>query len=245
MLPLLPLLALLPEPPDFQVLADHAKAGLGGPAACAAFTADVQQTDAAGVFGATTIAATFAGTLDHGTWSQLSGEVHSKSNESLTVSVGADGKDWEFVPPFFGTVPGLADDFASEGRSLLEEFATRGAQDVQLEQVGVEPLEGRDLYRYERRLSSEWSLFHGRRENQLAVLLEPGTFAPRVWRLDIEDPIKLHAGGKIKAMKLSFNVDPEGWPVSEDLDIHAVLGPFSMEITRSLRYTRGSCAGSP
>lgn len=235
---LLTAVGVLPEP-DVAALAAHARDDALAFPGCARLRGDVVQVNRMAAF-RTEARLAFTATLADGTWSPPVTSGVTWSNQSVVISTRAGDHDYPFLLPFFGAHTGSVED---EGRAIFAEVLALLAVPVETEEVAPDVLDGREVYRYRRGLGTGWSLFRGRLENTLTVFVAPEALRARRWELEVEDPVKLGAGGgRLGRMSLTMETDADGWPLSEQVVARGGVGPLPFEVDRTIRYTRvGDC----
>lgn len=239
LVPLLPVLALLPEP-DLDHLSEAAEARfLHDP--CGEYQLDVRETNDLGAISSTTLTVSAKARLEGERWTLHSADITDPGNGSSMVWTSVGDQQIPFVLPMLGRTAGEDEGLGSEGRALLDQAVAIARSDVGADSAGIELYEGREHYRLDMLLGGGWSLFRGREDNTAAIVIDPVSGRAREWRLDIRDPTKLQVG-RLVFLNAQLAVDPAGLPLRETLHTKARLGPFGLTVERTITYTRlGDC----
>lgn len=233
-------LALLPEPNLDQLTEAAESRFLHDP--CGLYTLEVTETNTLGVIADTTLTVRAEAELRDGRWTLLSHTITDPGDGDSMVWTSAGGQDIPFVLPLLGTFSEEEDGIASEGRQLLDEAVRLARSEVGADTAGIEVYDGREHYRLDMLLGGGWTLLRGREDNTAQVVVDPESLRAREWRLSILDPTRM-AVGRLLFLEANLRVDAVGHPLSESLRTKARLGPFGLEVSRAITYTRtGSCS---
>lgn len=235
------------EPPSIERMAEAALAGLAGGTGCTRLVGEIEQENRAGVFGKTSIRATFEGELRAGLWSGVTGGIVEAGNARIMVGSDIEGGHLPFLLPMFGSFRGVGEgSMAAETRSLFGELLGAMETSVETESVRAEVVDGAELLHFERWMGSGWNLFRGRQDNSIHVWLEPrgeGKAQARRWHVIVEDPVRREGkAGRLVRLDAELHVDPDGVPRSESVTLRGALGPFVLDVTRRIAYVRTGCA---
>ena len=224
----------LPEP-DLSALAEAGeKRFLWDP--CGEYRLNVRETNDIAV-ATTTIAAEATARLEGDRWTLTGSALTDPGNGASMVSTSVNGVNFPFVPPLIGVLEDTDGGLSDDGRDLLHDAIELVRKDTDVRMPALEVYEGRDHYRLDVLLGRGWSLLRGREENTAAVIVDPLSGRAREWRLDVADPTKLELGHLVY-LNAVLKVDAAGLPVEETLHTRARLGPFGLNVDRSITYTR-------
>lgn len=237
-LALILLAAELPEP-DLTALAEAGEQRFLWDA-CGEYSLKVRETNDVAI-ATTTMEVEATARLEGDRWTLIGATITDPGNGSSTVSSTVDGATYPFVLPLLGVLEHAEGGLGEDGRSLLHDAIELVRKDTDVRTPALEVYEGQDHYRLDVLLGKGWSLWRGREENTAAVIVDPRTGRAREWRLDVRDPTRLELGHLVY-LYATLKVDPSGLPVSETLRTRARLGPFGLNVDRSITYTRtGDC----
>lgn len=236
MLPLVILAQAVVEPPEPDALVRLSGDGMRQPAGCALLEAKVTETNRLGVLATSTVTTSYRAELRDGVWTLLDHGPETWDNEESRVSVTSGGEDLPFLPSFFGRMASTGDQ-----DSLYDDVLQLISTPSELQSVSADTLGGVPAWTLTQVLGQQRTLFRGYKQNTVETTFLRDPLAPRRWVLTMDDPVRV-GPSRLSELNMTMYADPDGLPLSEDLHLRWRLGPFVLEVDRSLAWTRtGPC----